>query len=182
MLLIVRCSRVIRMFDLVKRPTMQPSSSHEGRDTVSNEGPHSALVEATVFAERLNALYDNWRATNSRRLSNVAVAAALADAGVPVSTPYLSQLRNGARINPSTRVARALAVFFDVDPDYFFVAASGDDSVAHDAALSHRFVAPSLRQLAHAAALLTPSAQQYLVELAERLRVAEGLPAIPADS
>ncbi len=149
---------------------------------MSDEGPHHALVDATVFAERLNALFDNWRATNSRRLSNVAVAAALADSGAPVSTPYLSQLRSGARINPSARVARALARFFDVDPEYFFVAASGDDSAEQDAAPSRRFLAPSLRRLAHAAALLTPPTQQYLVELAERLRVAEGLPATPADS
>ncbi len=170
------------MFDLFTRSTTHASSSHEGRDTVNDEGPDHALVEATVFAERLNALFDNWRATNSRRLSNVAVAAALADAGVPVSTPYLSQLRNGARINPSSRLARALAIFFGVDPDYFFVADYGDDTVAHDAALSDRFVAPSLRRLTHEAARLTPSAQQYLVELAEHLRVAEGLPATPADS
>ncbi len=44
---------------------------------------------------------------------------ALKTQGVRISAPYLSQLRSGARTNPSRETIESIAAFFRISPAYF---------------------------------------------------------------
>ncbi|MFC9894142.1 helix-turn-helix domain-containing protein [Nocardia sp. NPDC127579] len=132
------------------------------------------------FTVRLNKLFESVRAPGRRLYTNAEVAAALTASGHPISKPYLSQLRSGRRRNPSSETVAALARFFKVRPDYFFnhtYAAQID----HDLTLLAMLQGNGLRRLSSRAFDLSEESQHLLATLAERLRLSEGLPAIPPD-
>lgn len=72
-----------------------------------------------TFATRLNEQAFRWERENFQRLTNKELSDWLAESGCEVSKTYLSQLRSGARTNPSTRLMEHLVGFFGVAPDYF---------------------------------------------------------------
>jgi transcriptional regulator with XRE-family HTH domain len=72
-----------------------------------------------TFAARLNRLFDTVYPPGRGPYSGAEAVTALAEAGVKMSAPYLSQLRSGNRTNPSASTMAALAKFFGVKPDYF---------------------------------------------------------------
>ena len=73
----------------------------------------------TTFADRLNRLFDVVCPLGRGPFTSAEVLAELRRDGVRLSAPYLSQLRSGARVNPSHRTIMALAEFFRVSPLYF---------------------------------------------------------------
>ncbi|MDN3459865.1 helix-turn-helix transcriptional regulator [Rhodococcus sp. APC 3903] len=87
-----------------------------------------------TFQVRLNELF----AAAGRRLTNREVAAAIRTHGCQISEVYVSQLRAGARRNPSEQVLSALAAYFEVPQDFFFAtrwSSGGVQAHDHDAAL-----------------------------------------------
>lgn len=77
------------------------------------------------FADRLNYLFDTVHPAVRKPFSNPEVAAAITEAGEPITPQYLWLLRNGKRDNPTRRHLAALAKFFGVPGAYFL-----DDVVA----------------------------------------------------
>jgi ESX-1-secreted protein regulator len=73
----------------------------------------------TTFAERLNRLFDTVYPPLREPYRGIEVVGALKAAGIKMSGPYLSQLRAGARTNPSMSTMAALASFFGVEAAYF---------------------------------------------------------------
>jgi transcriptional regulator with XRE-family HTH domain len=73
----------------------------------------------TIFAARLNRLFDTVYPPGRGPHRSIEVVAALRTEGIGISAPYLSQLRSGKRTNPSTATITALANFFGIDPQYF---------------------------------------------------------------
>lgn len=77
------------------------------------------------LADRLNFLFRYIPDPDGKQMSNHQAAEFLLDDNVSVSGTYISQLRSGARQNPSAVVIGGLAKLFGVRVDYFF-----DDTVA----------------------------------------------------
>ncbi|GAA4642571.1 helix-turn-helix domain-containing protein [Gordonia humi] len=132
------------------------------------------------FARRLNKLFDTVHPPGRKPHTNAEVADAVSATGHKISKPYLSQLRNGHRTNPSHETVTALARFFKVKPDYFY-----DDVYAakidHDLELLSQLRGRSLRRLSSRAFDLSEESQDMLAAMAEKLRRGEGLPEIPLD-
>jgi transcriptional regulator with XRE-family HTH domain len=141
---------------------------------------HTSPMSAD-FAARLNHLFSTIHPTGRKPHTNAEVADALALRGHQISKPYISQLRSGQRNNPSADTVAALATFFKVKPDYFF-----DDiyaaKVDHDLELLTQLQGYGLRRLSARAFDLSEESQNLLSSMAEKLRVSEGLPAVPPDS
>ena len=74
---------------------------------------------STTFAARLNRLFDTVYPPGRGPHTAAEVCAALRVVGIAMSAPYLSQLRSGARTNPSEATMTALANFFRIQPGYF---------------------------------------------------------------
>ncbi|MFI8569323.1 helix-turn-helix domain-containing protein [Rhodococcus sp. NPDC078407] len=133
------------------------------------------------FAARLNHLFSTIHPPGRKPHTNAEVADALALRGRNISKPYISQLRSGQRTNPSTDTVTALAAFFKVKPDYFFDDIYAD-KVDHDLELLTQLKGYGLRRLSARAFDLSEESQNLLSSMAEKLRVSEGLPAVPPDS
>ncbi|MEV0245501.1 helix-turn-helix transcriptional regulator [Nocardia sp. NPDC050712] len=133
-----------------------------------------------IFSARLNRLFEQVRPPGRKPHTNAEVAAALTAAGHPISKPYLSQLRSGRRRNPSDETVAALARFFKVKPDYFFNSAYASQ-IDNDLSLLSLLQGYGLRRLSSRAFDLSEESQYLLATLAEKLRLSEGLPAIPPD-
>lgn len=134
-----------------------------------------------TFADRLNRLFETVHPPERKPHTNSEVAAALAAEGHQISKPYISQLRSGQRTNPSDETVAAFAKFFKIKPDYFFndiYAAKVD----HDLDLLSQLQGYALRKLSARAFDLSEESQGLLTAMAERLRISEGLPAVPPDS
>ncbi|MFE9577281.1 transcriptional regulator [Nocardia sp. NPDC006044] len=133
---------------------------------------HSGVGEH--FAPRLNTLYAEWSRRHRRRLTNQMVVDALTRYGIPVSLPYLSQLRRGRRTQPSATLVAGLAQFFEVDPEYLY---SGHTAyTAADTTLVTQLDDPVLRRLTNVVTGLSVESIDYLVRVAEKFRQAEMLP------
>lgn len=130
------------------------------------------------FAERLNKLFETVHPPGRKPHTNAEVAGTLSADGHRISKPYLSQLRNGHRTNPSQDTINALARFFKVKPDYFY-----DDVYAaridHDLELLSQLRGHGLRRLSSRAFDLSVESQELLSTMAEKLRRGEGLPETP---
>lgn len=126
------------------------------------------------FSRRLNLLFTDWERTHGQALTYRELAERLAEYDHRVSMPYLSQLRRGQRTRPAGSLIRALARVFDVDEDYFGaeVCAGTPPNDELVGRIAHRH----LRRLLVTASGLTADSLNMLVELASRLRAAEGLP------
>lgn len=125
-----------------------------------------------TFATRLNEQAFRWERENFQRLTNKELSDWLAESGCEVSKTYLSQLRSGARTNPSIRLMEHLVGFFGVAPDYF--TAPRANAPDRDNAVVDRIDMRPLRRLARTAVELSPEALEYLIAVADRFRVAEG--------
>ncbi|MFJ2667728.1 helix-turn-helix domain-containing protein [Nocardia fluminea] len=132
----------------------------------------------THFATRLNELFDNPTGPDVRQCTNRQVARMLQAAGHRISAPYLSQLRSGHRDNPSPKTVAALAEYFQVRPDYFFLA---DHSGIDDQTLIRALELKEPRALLLRAVGLSSEAMDILLTMAERLRVSDRLLAISLD-
>ncbi|MDZ7911917.1 MAG: helix-turn-helix transcriptional regulator [Rhodococcus sp. (in: high G+C Gram-positive bacteria)] len=105
--------------------------------------------------------------------------------GCRVSTPYLSQLRNGVRTSPSDEVVGALADYFGVSSGHFFtIPWTGDRTLVEgkDATIVERPDDPELKQLLQAANELSATSLELLLKLAARLRISDQRRKVPADS
>lgn len=134
----------------------------------------------TDFAYRLNELFARPARSGRRAHTNRAVAAAVTARGHRVSAPYLSQLRTGQRDNPSPALVAAFAEFFGVTPQYLYGLA-GTHPVRADRAVIKRLPDGSLRTLLAHAQRLDHDTLDMILQFADSLRAAEGLPAHPAD-
>ncbi|MEV6097129.1 helix-turn-helix transcriptional regulator [Nocardia sp. NPDC051981] len=139
--------------------------------------PTTVPAPASGFAARLNRLFEVVHAPGERPHTNSEVAAQLTAWGHPISKPYLSQLRSGARTDPSRETIAALARFFRVRSAYF-----ADDAYTtaadRDSELIARLQFHGLRKLSTRAFDLSEESQNLLTAMADRLRVTEGLPEV----
>lgn len=138
-------------------------------------------LQVNVFREQLNRLID----TDPKKLTNGTVVKGLAERGCVISPPYLSQLRTGARTNPSREVVDALAGFFDVPPGHFFIVSDpmkADEVRAQDARVVGRIGDPGIRALLTLPSDLSEDSQDLLVGLAAKLRLSDQLAMVPPDS
>ena len=137
------------------------------------------MASGSVFRARLNELF----ADAGPNLTNAAVVRGLLDHGCRISKPYLSQLRHGHRVSPSDEVVTALAAFFGVSRGYFFTASvAGGDVHVEDAEIVERLGDTVHKALLLAANGLSAPSLELLADLATKLRISEGRPAVPADS
>ncbi|MGW5309550.1 transcriptional regulator [Nocardia thailandica] len=130
------------------------------------------------FAWRLNELFDRPTLPGRRPHTNRTVADAVTARGHRLSSPYLSQLRTGQRVNPSPRLVAALAAYFGVAPQYFY-GLTGAHPVRADSTVVRRLRTPGLRSLLHHAQQLDADTLDVILQFSDSLRAAEGLPAHP---
>ena len=129
---------------------------------------------STTFAARLNRLFDTVYPPGRGPHTSAEVIAALKTEGITMSAPYLSQLRSGNRVNPSSATMAALANFFRIDPA-FFTDAECHAKIEKELAWLASTRDENIRRLAALAVGLSPAAQQELIERAAALRGKERL-------
>ncbi|WP_418005042.1 helix-turn-helix domain-containing protein [Mycobacterium sp. PDNC021] len=115
----------------------------------------------TSFAQRLNRLFETVHPPGRGPLSPAEVSRACSNLGVPVSPPYISQLRNGARVVPSTRIREAIARAFGVSSTYFTDDAYFERIDADLMLLAASKTGP-VRRLVDAISILPPAARVEL--------------------
>lgn len=135
------------------------------------------------LADRLNHLFATVRAENGQEYSNEQVAAAIRDAGTPISQSYIWQLRKRKKTNPTLRHLQGLADFFGVPAAYFFdqdVARSVDSKLntllAEQSRLAQAVEDGDVRLMALRAGELSPARRRQVMELLDvvyRLEQAE---------
>ncbi len=130
----------------------------------------------TVFARRLNRLFDKLQDEGNRR-GNEDVAAAITTAGTKISSSYLWLLRTGRRDNPGHHHIQALAAYFQVPPAYFFDN-SLSDAMERELDLIAAMRQPAVRRLAKRAVGLSPGVLDALLVMVGQARQAQGLPAL----
>ncbi|GAB2929033.1 Scr1 family TA system antitoxin-like transcriptional regulator [Nonomuraea fastidiosa] len=118
------------------------------------------------FAERLDL------ALTKRGYTGAQVAAALTEAGIPITRAYISQLRTGKQTNPTLQVLRALASCLQVSVGWLV----GDDYLESGSVEDLQLRAASLGL---AASGLSESSLEVLRGVVELARKAEGLPEEP---
>lgn len=171
---------VARVAELLTRSSLNEPALQRLYARVPRRGfapPPRVTVLVADFATRLNELFDP--EPEQRAHTNGEVAAQLTAWGHPISKPYLSQLRAGERTDPSGETVAALARYFRVRPDYFLKEDFIDKSV-HDLELLTRLQFYGLRRLSTHAFDLSEESQNLLTSMADRLRITEGLPEVPA--
>lgn len=128
----------------------------------------------SLFKTRLNELYS----AQGRRVTNRLVAEGIGNQGIPISEAYLSQLRSGARSHPSHEVVRAIANFFEVSTDHFYLvpwAGDQDRSQDVDSGIISNLCPSSLKDLLVAANGLSARSLGLLVDMTAKLRIADGV-------
>ncbi|MGX1773760.1 hypothetical protein ACWIGW_16735 [Nocardia brasiliensis] len=128
----------------------------------------------TDFAGLLNTLLAEWGRANGTTVRNSDVVHRLADNGYRVSRAYISQLRNGRRDRPSDDLIEQFERCFGVSADYF-ARPSVTPVEGGDAALLAELSDPVFQRLMLLADGLAESTLSLLIDMAERLRQAEGL-------
>lgn len=129
-----------------------------------------------MFSDQLNALFDH-SARIGCPITQVQLADALNARGHQISHPYISQLRRGKRSNPSPEIVAILADFFGVDKDYFYLPAVNPDFPTASEVIE-RLDQVTLRRLLAQADGLSDRSMGIVIEMAERLRHAEGCPVV----
>ncbi len=92
--------------------------------------------------------------------------------GVRITSPYLSQLRTGARSNPNEEIVIALAKFFDVPVAIFYHPSKASECrkfIDNDVILVSKLFDKSLSCLLKASAELSSQSVEKIVKLAEVL-------------
>ncbi|SDO93275.1 Transcriptional regulator, contains XRE-family HTH domain [Nakamurella panacisegetis] len=132
------------------------------------------------LAEQLNHLFTSVRTAQGQpRWNNETASLEIARTGLTMSSAYLSQLRNGKRLNPSARHLAALADLFGVPMEYFFD--PGRRSVIDDdLQLLTALRDTGARRLALHAQGLSPASVENVLGIIDQLRRLENLPATPA--
>ncbi|MFI5859265.1 hypothetical protein [Streptomyces parvulus] len=140
------------------------------------------------FAERLNYLFDVLRPRDgdpakTNRLtgefSNAYVAETISGYGDGTLTAaYIGKLRGPAGDNPSIRVARLLARFFEV-PASYFVEDAVTERIVNQFQLVQQLHDQGVKNLAMRAAGLSPASKEALLKMVDAARAMEGLPESP---
>jgi ESX-1-secreted protein regulator len=130
---------------------------------------------STTFSARLNRLFDTVYPPGRGPHTCAEVVAALKAEGITtMSAPYLSQLRSGARTNPSKATMTALANFFRIQPDYFT-----DDDYYRTLDQELTWLATlrdeGARRIAMRAIRLSPAAREEIIRQADEWRRKEHL-------
>ena len=115
------------------------------------------------FAERLDL------ALSKRGFTGAQVAAALTEAGIPITRAYVSQLRTGKQTNPTLNVLRALAASLQVSVGWLL----GEDDLEPGAVEDLQLRAAVIGQSASGLSERSLAVLREVIELARR---AEGLP------
>jgi len=129
---------------------------------------------STTFAARLNRLFDTVYPPGRGPHTAAEVCAALRVAGIAMSAPYLSQLRSGARTNPSEAAMTALANFFRIPPGYF----TDDDyyrRLDQELAWWAAWHDERARDIAMRASRLSPAAREEIIRQVDEWRRKEHL-------
>ncbi|MBF6468637.1 helix-turn-helix domain-containing protein [Nocardia beijingensis] len=108
-----------------------------------NEHP----TERTGFAERLRVLLDQSATDPEARITVKELSRRTRAAGAPVSEPYLYQLLDGRRKNPSLAAVRAIAAALEVPAAYFVDTADPESSLERPAGNDLSDLQDELRQL-----------------------------------
>jgi hypothetical protein len=133
----------------------------------------------TTFTDRLNFLFETVHPAGRRPYSNEEVAAGISahdQDGVSISATYIWMLRTGRRDNPTIKHVEGLARFFGVPSAYFF----NDDTstqVAQELALLQALKNAGAQKLALRATGLSSRSLESILEMIDRVRELEGLPA-----
>ncbi len=172
---------LLRIAELLERSSLDELALHRlyarlPRRTTAPQTIPAPLVSAG-FAVRLNKLFDSMPAPGARPHTNSAIAAQLTAWGHPISKPYISQLREGTRLDPSRETIAALARYFRVRPGYL---TAGDhlSPLGPDHDLLIRLQSDRLRDLCLRAYDLSEESQNLLTAMADRLRLSERLPEV----
>ncbi|MFE5790802.1 hypothetical protein [Rhodococcus erythropolis] len=136
-----------------------------------------------AFRIRLNALF----AASDRDLTNREVADAIRAKGCKLSEVYLSQLRSGARKNPSNDVLSSLAEYFELPHANLFVTRVSEErdrlrAWNHDAAVIAGLSESNLKRILTLAIGLSESKLLMLETMAMDLAKAEFFSAVERDN
>jgi transcriptional regulator with XRE-family HTH domain len=133
------------------------------------------------LADRINHLFATVPRPGGRGLwTNDDAAAAISEAGVPMSAAYLSQLRTGKRDNPSARHLAAIARLFEMPMEYFFNREAAE-KIDADLTLLAAMREAGVRELALRAHGLSEDSLLGLVGMIERIRQLEQVPETDTD-
>lgn len=151
----------------------EPGGTHR-MHAIDREPRNEIRVESTAFADRLNTLFVSVR-VDGVLLTNVGLSRILAAQGTICSQPYISQLRNGRRNNPSVALCVSIAKVFGVPSNYFFERSTGATFGCVDgaeysprAALSQMAGSTVLVELLLNASCLETPAQRLLLNVAKK--------------
>lgn len=132
------------------------------------------------LADQLNHLFTSVRTPQGvPRWNNETASLEISTSGLTVSAAYLSQLRNGKRLNPSARHLAALADLFGVPMEYFFQA-QRRSTIDADLQLLTALRDAGARKLALHAQGLSPASISNVLGIIDQFRRLENLPATPA--
>lgn len=140
----------------------------------------TADLTRDLFAERLDHVMRTIPHPGGSRWTNIRMAHALRDVGVPASAPYVSQLRSGAKSNPSASYVGAFARVLGVPVAYFY-----DQDTAQldrDLELVSLLRNEAVREIAQLVDGLPPDIAATVALLARSLRQSCGLPPIASDA
>lgn len=134
---------------------------------MSGTGQGDTPVGGTL-ADRINWLFRNVKPEGQdREYSGRDVVSGVQSRGTELSNSHLSELRRGAKSNPTLRVLQGLAEFFEVKVAFFF-----DDDVAReveaDVALRSAMRDAQVRDLAFRVAGLAPNQRDAMYRLLSR--------------
>ncbi|MEV1244313.1 Scr1 family TA system antitoxin-like transcriptional regulator [Nonomuraea sp. NPDC050022] len=118
------------------------------------------------FAERLGL------AMSKRGFTGAQLAAALTEAGIPITRAYVSQLRTGKQTNPTLQVLRALAACLQVSVGWLLGEDATDSGAVEELQLRAAAIGASVSGLSDGSLTVL----RGVIELA---RAAEGLPDQP---
>lgn len=131
-----------------------------------------------TFAERLSRLFETVHpADRGPHTLQEVVAAIDAEGVVTISPSYLSQLRNGQKVNPAATTVAALARFFRVSTEYFLNDEFAD-RLDRDLDDLVKLRDAGVRSIVERSFDLTADSRRTVASLIESLRRAEGLPSV----
>lgn len=137
-----------------------------------------APEQPTELSIKLNKLFQTMRKPSQPTLSNAAAAEAITrQTGVSISAPYLWQLRQGMKSNPTVAHLRAIAEFFGVTPSYL-IDPGIDPKIDEQLNLLAALRDAGIRDLALRANGLTPEAIDSLRAMVDHARQLERLPPV----
>lgn len=137
-----------------------------------------APEQPSELSIKLNKLFQTMRKPSQPTLSNAAAAEAITrQTGVSISAPYLWQLRQGMKSNPTVAHLRAIAEFFGVTPSYL-IDPGIDPKIDEQLNLLAALRDAGIRDLALRANGLTPEAIDSLRAMVDHARQLERLPPV----